>query len=79
MVREMVSKLYDHNTPITYCSLHASFALHITHISFTYTVSRLTSTLIRSVKCYKKDYHEKKTRKKHMYYHQYNYYMYTMY
>ena len=27
---------------------------------FTYTVTRLTSTLIKSVKCYKNDYREKK-------------------
>ena len=47
------------NTPI-YCSKHASIVLYIIHISFTYTVTRLTSTLIRSVKCYKSDYHDKK-------------------
>ena len=38
-------KLYNHNTPITYCSLHASIALYITHIKFTYTVTRLTSNI----------------------------------
>ena len=58
---------------------HASIALYITHIKFTYTVTRLTSTLIKSVKCYKNDYHEKIDTLQHMYYHQHNYYMYTMY
>ena len=41
-------------------------ALHYTslHIIFTYTVTRLTSTLIKSGKSYKKDYHEIKKKKK---------------
>ena len=46
-----------------YCSIHATIALYIvtshTHISFMNTVTTLTSTLIKSVNCYKKDYHEK--------------------
>ena len=63
----MVTSLYDHNTPIIYCSLHASIALYITHIKFTYTVTSLTSTLIKSVKCYKNDYHEKNEKIQHMY------------
>ena len=60
MVWEIVTQLYDHNTSITYCSLHASIALYITHIKFTHTVTRLTSTLIKSVRYYKNDYHENK-------------------
>ena len=44
-----------------YCSLHASITLYITHIPLKDTVTRLTSTLIRSVECYKNDYHEKDT------------------
>ena len=53
----MVTKLYNHNTyytPITlHCSLHASIAQYITHISFTYTVTSLTSTIIsRSMNSY---------------------------
>ena len=35
------------------------YTVYITHIKFTYTVTRLTSTLIKSVRCYKNDYHEK--------------------
>ena len=53
--------------------------IYITHIKFTYTVTRLTSTLIKSVRCYKNDYHEKNDKLQHMYHHQHNYYMYTMY
>ena len=33
------------------------------HISFTYTVTGLTSTLIRPVKCYINNYHEKNNKK----------------
>ena len=41
--------------------------------------TRLTSTLIKSVKCCKNDYHEKSEKIQHMYHHQQNYYMYTIY
>ena len=79
----MVNVLYDHNTPITLpitiTSLHVSIALYITHIKFTYTVTRLTSTLIKSVRCYRNDYHENNKKIQHMHHHQRNYYMYTMY